>query len=135
MNIYLARHGNQNVGDSPDSGFTRTGHTEASELANALRDEGIQIAFTSSLTRARETAEHFWPLPFFAPLDGLISGLIRLQQLLLFVPVRTGPEPVDPVHCVAAHCWTPAAILQPSPVRPSATGTSSRSGIPGEPCH
>ena len=63
MRIYLARHGQTEVGEDglylPEAGLTRTGHEQAAELAVALRDTGIQIAFTSGLRRAQETAEHF----------------------------------------------------------------------------
>ncbi len=63
MRIYLARHGQAETdpdGFCPaDSGLTETGDRQASELASALSSLGIEMCFTSSLRRARETAQHF----------------------------------------------------------------------------
>lgn len=63
MRIYLARHGETQVGEDglylPESGLTDRGHRQAKDLANALGDKSIQLAFSSGLLRARETAAHF----------------------------------------------------------------------------
>ena len=63
MKIYLIRHGESTgdiedrFGGDYDDHLTEKGKQQAQELANKLKDRGIEIIYTSPKFRARETAE------------------------------------------------------------------------------
>ncbi|NMM17289.1 MAG: histidine phosphatase family protein [Cellulomonas sp.] len=81
MRLILVRHGqtSSNVAglldtDEPGAGLTAVGLEQAAALADALRDESIEVLYASTLARTQQTAA---PLASFLGLEVLVREGLR----------------------------------------------------------
>ena len=77
--VYLIRHAEQVI-DVDDPPLTEAGHQRAKAWANALRDAGIKVIYTSKKRRTRQTGEHI-AQALTIPLETLprrdVAGLVN----------------------------------------------------------